>query len=365
MPEAFKDSLFSPAQVDALAGALAGVYPAFDRAAYQTRVYDAAWEGRALKARMRHLTEVIHGLLPQDYWAALDILYRALPAIRTIGGFVNLIPCDFVEQYGQGDWEASLPALEAFTQIGSAEFAVRPFIHADPDRILAQMRVWAGHDHPGVRRLASEGSRPRLPWGMALPALKADPAPLLPILEALKDDPSEDVRRSVANNLNDIAKDNPAFTVAVARRWLADPTPEREALVRHALRTLIKQGDPDALALLGYGTGGDFVVKDLGVTPETIAEGEAITLSFTIESQADTPLDLMIDYVVYHQRASGQQTPKVFKLTKRQLAPGETLTLSKRHSFKPVTTRRYYPGPHAVAVQINGVLSERVAFTLT
>ena len=159
---------------------------------------------------------------------------------------------DFVEVFGLDDYEASIPALEYFTQYMSAEFAVRPFIVKYPKQMLAQMLVWSKHTNPDVRRLSSEGSRPRLPWGIALPALKKDPAPVLPILEELKLDPSESVRRSVANNLNDIAKDHPEVTLQVLHSWQALDREEIAAITRHALRTLLKDGHPQALELLGY-----------------------------------------------------------------------------------------------------------------
>ena len=176
---------------------------------------------------------------------------KTLPLVSEFG-FVKMIFPDFVEVYGLDDWEASIPALEEFTQQTSAEFAIRPFIVRYPERTMAQMLEWAGHAHEGVRRLSSEGCRPRLPWAIALSALKADPSPILPILDRLKGDPSESVRRSVANNLNDISKDNPDVVIGVLRRWQADDTDEMHRLTSHALRTLLKAGNLDALALLGY-----------------------------------------------------------------------------------------------------------------
>jgi hypothetical protein len=215
-----------------------------------------------------------------------------------------------------------------------------------------------------VRRLSSEGCRPRLPWAVSLPALKADPSPILPILEQLKFDESEDVRRSVANNLNDIAKDNPQVTLDVLRRWQTHDTPEMQWIVQHALRTLVKAGDPAALSILGYGSQPEIVVRNLAVEPETVAIGGKMTFSFDIESTGHTPQELMIDYVMHLVRAKGKQTPKVFKLTKKTLAPGETLHITKWYSFAPLSTRKYYPGEHAVEIQINGALFGRKEFVV-
>jgi 3-methyladenine DNA glycosylase AlkC len=230
---------------------------------------------------------------------------------------------------------------------------------------MAQMRTWAGHPSPEVRRLATEGCRPRLPWGIRLPSLMADPAPILPILEKLKNDESESVRRSVANNLNDISKDNPDTVLETLRRWQADDRAEIRWITQHALRTLLKIGDPRALELLGYPSDAAVAVHNLVVEPEIAQIGDEITLSFDIESLSDEPLNLMIDYVVYHMRANGQLSPKVFKLAKREIEPHEAISIVKRHSFASVTTRRYYAGEHAIEPQINGSTFGRVTFALT
>ncbi len=363
MPEAFKDMFFQRPFFDDLVAALRAAYPEFDADAFLARIFDDRWNTRALKDKMRYATLTLHDFLPADYRTALALLRRIAPALDR-HGFEKMIFPDFVEVYGLDDWDVSLPALEQFTQQMSAEYAVRPFIVRDQSRMMAQMFAWAHHPSDSVRRLASEGSRPRLPWGMSLPALKADPGPILPILDALKNDPSEDVRRSVANNLNDISKDNPAVVLGVLRRWQADPTPEMQKIINHALRTLIKAGHPAALDLLGFSAGAAVAVKNMTVEPAAIMVGDSITFAFEIESTADTPQDLVIDYVVHLVRARGQTTPKVFKLTKRTIAPGETIRISKKHSFAPVTTRRYYPGEHAVEIQINGAQFERRSFAL-
>jgi 3-methyladenine DNA glycosylase AlkC len=363
MPEAFKDIFFQRPFFDDLVSALKAAYPAFDSDTFLARIFDDRWAARPLKDKVRHVTLTLHDALPLDYREALALLRRVAPAVDR-HGFEKMIFPDFVEVCGLDDWEVSLPALEQFTQQMSAEYGVRPFIVRDQDRMMAQMLTWAHHASPAVRRLASEGCRPRLPWAMSLPALKADPSPILPILDVLRNDPSEDVRRSVANNLNDISKDHPDVVLDVLRRWQADPSPEIQKIVNHALRTLVKAGHPGALDLLGFRAGASVAVKNLSVEPESICIGENVTFSFEIESTADAPQDLVIDYVMHLVRAKGQTTPKVFKLTKRTIAPGETIRITKKHSFAPVTTRRYYPGEHAVEVQINGAQFERQSFVL-
>ncbi len=357
----FKDSLFTPAMVADFAGAIREVHPSFDVAGFTARVFDARWATLELKERMRHITAALHDCLPGEYPVALEILKRADPA--RLHGFVAIVPADFVAAYGLGDLDRAIPALEHFTQRLSAEFAVRPFIIRYPERMMAQMVAWADHPSAEVRRLASEGCRPRLPWGVALPALKRDPTPILPILEKLKNDPSEPVRKSVANNLNDIAKDNPGVVLDVLRRWQqTDASPEVRWITQHALRSLIKAGHPDALALLGFGAAPEIAVRRVRVEPTHIPMGGAVTFSFEVESLAEEPQDLIIDYVVHLARARGKTSAKVFKLSKRTIQPGEVIRITRRHSFQAVTTRRYYPGRHALQPKINGQLFECVEF---
>ncbi len=364
MPDALKDTFFTLAFLNDLSAAITAVYPAFDGAVFLDRVLNEDWPGRELKARMRHITVTLRDFLPADYRAALDVLQRAAPAVSQYG-FDKMVFSDFVEVFGLEDWDASLPVLEAFTQEMTAEFAVRPFIEQDPPRMMAQMLAWARHPSEAVRRLASEGCRPRLPWAMRLPTLVADPAPILPLLDVLKDDESESVRRSVANNLNDIAKDHPEVVIEVLRGWQDHASPEIAWITRHALRTLLKQGHPGALALLGFEPDAAVTVRGLRVEPESVALGEEITVTCEIVSEGDAPQDLMIDYVMHFMKANGQLAPKVFKLTTRTLAPGEATTLRKLHSFRAITTRRYYPGPHAVEIQVNGTVLARQEFTVT
>ncbi|MGD8584973.1 MAG: DNA alkylation repair protein [Chloroflexota bacterium] len=360
-----KESLFSEESVTAFATAIQGVYPPFDVRAFLGGVFDRAWPDRALMDRMRHVTTVLHDGLPADYRQAAALLIEAAPRLAG-GGFIDMVPCDYAAVYGLDDLDASIPLLEEATKLTSAEFAVRPFIEKYPERMMAQMLAWAGHEHPGVRRLASEGCRPRLPWGMRLYDLVEDPAPILPILEKLKHDPEESVRRSVANNLNDISKDHPEVVLDLLRRWNAVEAGDQEIqwITGQALRTLVKAGDARALELLGYPADPQIAVRQVQVAPQRVAIGEAVTLTYELESTGETDQNLMVDYVVYLLRANGQQTAKVFKHKKITLAPGQVALIEKKQSFRPVTTRKYYPGPQAIAPQINGRLFERVEFEL-
>lgn len=364
MADALKDSLYGPVFIDELGKALAAVYPEFDQDRFHQFIYDAEWAGRALKQRTRHVTTVVHSLLPAEYRTALAILRAAAPRLVE-HSYASIFMPDFVEVYGLDDWETSLPALAYFTPFSSAEFAVRPFILRDPVRMMAQMVAWADDPNHHIRRLASEGCRPRLPWGMALVAFKQDPAPILPILERLKDDPQEYVRRSVANNLNDIAKDNPGVVIDLLRCWQPGASPDRQWVIKHALRTLLKQGQGDALNLLGYEGGAEVMVRDFHLNAASVVLGAEITFSFTLESTSAEDQNVMLDYVVYYHKANGKLAPKVFKLSAFQLGAGESRSFQRRLSFRPISTRVYYPGPHQVALQINGFEQGGLVFELT
>lgn len=358
---ALKDQFFQKYFFAELCVAIDAVFPAFDPAEFQALIYDDTWDGLALKEKMRHTTLALGAMLPDNFRIAVDILLDAA-AEFTQHDFGSLIFSDFVEVYGLDDWDTSIAALEQFTQYMSAEYAIRPFILRYPERTLAKMLDWASHENVAVRRLASEGCRPRLPWGIALPPLKEDPEPIIPILDRLKLDEYETVRRSVANNLNDISKDNPDVVLDVLYDWRQVPDEKIAWITQHALRTLVKQGHPDALLLLGYTDDPQIEVWNLALDADRVPMGGEVTFSFDVRSVSDEDQDLMIDYVLHLMRKNGMQTPKVFKITKRTLAPGETITISKTQSFAPITTRTYYPGAHGITVQINGLHCGRVDF---
>ncbi len=270
----------------------------------------------------------------------------------------------FVEVYGLEHFEVSVRAMKEITQRHSSEFTIRPFLVRYPDAMLAVLHEWVHDENFHVRRLVSEGTRPRLPWGMRLHQFVKDPTPTLALLEHLKDDPSEYVRRSVANHLNDITKDHPDLVLMTVRRWREGASQGTNWLIRHALRSLVKAGHPQALALLGYGEATVSLV-DFQVQPAQIELGQSVTFTFTLRNDAAAAQDLLIDYVVYYVKANGSTSPKVFKLNTRTVAPGETITIQKKHPIKPITTRVHYPGTHTIAIQVNGQNLGGSTFELT
>ncbi|MBW1596629.1 DNA alkylation repair protein [Streptomyces sp. JJ38] len=332
-------------------------------AAQETRGCGAVLEGLSFTERVTLIRNAVLADLPSDYPAFADVLRVALRDGDFTGWMIFPVT-EAVAVRGRDAFEPALALLAELTPRLTAETAVRPFLRADLERALRVMTPWTGHPDPHVRRLASEGTRPRLPWAPRIPALITDPAPALPLLDALYRDDSEYVRRSVANHLNDISRDHPDTAVAVAARWLDAPAPTTTRLVRHGLRTLVKSGHADALTLLGHSPDLPVAVDGPHIRTPEIRVGDHLVFDYAVTNTHDQTAHVVIDYVVHHVKANGGRTPKVFKLTTRSLDPGETWSATRRHSFKPISTRRYHPGIHAVQIQVNGRLHGETPFTL-
>jgi 3-methyladenine DNA glycosylase AlkC len=352
-----------------IANSIHRVYPTFRKA----ELISAADELKPLelKGRVRWVSAKLKELLPPNYPEALKILLRSTED-NVLSGFGLWPYTDFIENYGLEHRDLSLRALYQLTEKFTGEFAVRPFLQKYEKETLKQLQAWATDKNEHVRRWVSEGTRPRLPWGLRLQSFIKDPSPTIPLLEKLKYDEELYVRKSVANHLNDIAKDHSWFLIDLLTRWQKEAPQKHQDkidwITRHALRTLIKNGNPAALKLLGYGHDARVVAKNFTLSRGKIRVGEALEFSFRVEctqpkSRAKIQ-KLMIDYVVYHQKAGGKLSPKVFKLKNFTLRPGEKITVLKKHSFKKVTTRRYYAGNHAIEIQINGRRAGRKSFRL-
>lgn len=335
-----------------------GAYPGFNAWGFITDAIgkQAEWEQLALKARMRRITQTLGRYLPGDYQEALHILYAI---DESCSGFPYLFFPDFVAVYGQAEehWELSMAALARFTVKSSAEFAVRPFLLREPVRMMEQMAKWATDPNEHVRRLASEGCRPRLPWGEALSMFKHDPTLVLQVLELLKTDPSPYVRKSVANNLNDIAKDHPAVVLATARRWQG-VHPHTDWIVRHGCRTLIRQAEPEALALFGYaepaGAAALISSASLAAMPALLPAGGSCELRYELAVRTGEPVHIRIEYGIDFVKARGHTARKLFLLSDKTVAGGTHLCGVRIHNWADLTTRRHYPGRHRIALLVNG-----------
>ncbi len=352
--------IFNPARLRHIAGELAAVAPGVDMDRFLAAALDGL-DALSIMERVRRVAQSLRLVLPNDYRAALAILNKLAPRLNH--GFAAMALSDYVALYGQDDFDTSMRALADFTRFGSSEFAVRHFLRRDLVRTLAVMQGWASSPDEHVRRLASEGSRPRLPWSFKLPDIINDPARIVPILEALKADDSAYVRKSVANSLNDITKDDPAFALGLVENWDRDDTRTRW-IVRHALRGLIKKGHTGALARIGIEDRADVAVEDLRVTPGSVRIGGAVSIGFMLRSTSPDVQTLVVDYVVHYVKKSGAASAKVFKLKTVTLAAGQSLPIVKALSLKDLTTRTHHAGTHRVEVQVNGRRMGAAAFEL-
>jgi 3-methyladenine DNA glycosylase AlkC len=372
MPEPFKNLIHGGLVRDA-AGLLSRHWPDFDHQRFE-QLAAGGLEALEMKARAMQIADALQATLPADFDAAAALIEAVLAAPtgdervpasgpQGLAGWVLWAFGEFVARRGLDQPGRALRTLHAITQRFTAEFAIRPLLVAHPDLVLATLAGWVHDPSPHVRRLVSEGSRPRLPWGLRLQRLVDDPRPTLPLLAALQDDASAYVRRSVANHLNDIAKDHPDLVADWLEQHLPGATPARRALLRHASRTLIKQGHPRVLA--AWGVGQPFKGHlQFTLAPPRLRIGQALQLTLQLQSTARRAQTLAVDYVVHHVKAAGDTRPKVFKGWSVELAAQATVLLQRRHSMREVTTRRYHSGAHRVDIQLNGRVLASAGFEL-
>lgn len=359
----FKEFI-NPQTIQLLAKQVSATKRPFRRSLFTRRALKGL-DDLEMKQRVRQVSESLRAALDPAYETALATLVEALPPAQegtedTTNGFLYWPFLQFVEDFGPSEkthYTANMQALHAMTQRFSAEFAIRPFLAEEPDRTLAVLQKWSTDSSPHVRRLCSEGSRPRLPWGLRLNRFIEEKGATTPLLDALVDDPEEYVRRSVANHVNDIAKDHPDLSLELCGRWLEQAAPQsgqknRQRLIRHALRSLIKQGSPEALALIGYRAAQ--LKATLELEPEAVKLSEHTVMKLRLQSAEKSACPLLIDYAVHFIKANGSLSPKVFKWTEKTIEAKGELTIERKHVFRAVTTRRHYPGRHRIEILVNG-----------
>jgi 3-methyladenine DNA glycosylase AlkC len=331
----------------------------FDEDAFLADALDG-YQALELTPRARQIAQALGRHLPQDYERAIEILIASLgPKLQVaeltgMDVFVYLPHVFFVAEFGVDHFEASMRAQYELTQRFSAEYSIRVFLERYPQQTLGRLREWAFDSNAHVRRLVSEGTRPRLPWAPRLRAFQDDPRPVLELLDILKDDPELFVRRSVANNLTDIGKDNPAALIETCRRWMRDASPQRSWLVRHALRSAVKRGEPEALEILGFLPATGVQVGEIDITPAMASIGDSITFTVELSNEGSATQRLLIELRVHFVKANAHPSPKVFALKELELRPNGSVQLTKKISLAQHTTRTHYPGQHRVEVLVNG-----------
>ncbi len=349
---------FGPSAPRAIAAMIRAVHAKFPHDEFLADAL-AGYGPLALTARGQQVAAALHKHLPADFPRAVDILLESARqphdhvAKGGMAAFLYMPHLFYVARHGLDHFEDSMRAQHALTQVFTAEFSIRAFLEKHPEKTLARLHEWTRDPSHHVRRLVSEGTRPRLPWAPRLRAFQKDPAPVIELLEKLKDDPELYVRRSVANNLNDIGKDHPVLLTQVARRWLRDAGEQRRWIVSHALRSAVKRADAGALSALGFGGKAVVKLRGVSITPVSPRIGGHVTVAFELRNPGRKVQRLMVDLVVHFVKARGTGA-KTFKLKALPLPPGGVVKLSKKIGLQQLTTRRHYPGVHRVEALING-----------
>ena len=359
------DELIDPGVVARLRDSLRSVAPRLPLSALTEA--ERVVPGKRLRERVNIVRNALLDDVPAGFPAARRIVEDVI-TVPQFGGWMIWPASEFVtaralESGSTTDFDLAMDVLAQLTVGLSSEFAVRDLLLARPERALDTMHRWTGHENEHVRRLATEGSRAYLPWAKRVPWLIARPDATRAIIDAIYRDPAEYVRRSVANHLNDLSRVDPGVAAAIGRGWHGDPDANTSWVLRHGLRTLVKKGDAEALLLLGY-TGDGLRVGHPRLSSSTVTRGGTLEFSAMVTNDGSTNASVAIDYTLGFLRANGAMSPKTFKLASRRLAPGESVVVSKKHSFRPITTRTYYPGRHFITVQANGNVSFAAEFTL-
>lgn len=348
-------------------GHLKSVYPNLNAEEFLKAIFIEDWQALELKQRMKHSADVLHRTLPYSFEknAVLlqELVQQMLSNNKKNDSLALMFLADYMERYGINHLQASIQFMEILTELASCEFAVRPFIIKYPQPMIQQMKAWSAHPNPHVRRLASEGMRPRLPWAIALPEFKKNPAEILPILENLKADSSEYVRKSVANNINDISKDNPDIVFEIIKNWKGHAK-TTDWIIKHGCRTLLKQGHPQIFQYYGLTNNNHILLQEFTLANHNIPMGGELSFSFTIQNTDEQANELRLEYALFYKRLNANLSKKVFKISEKILQPNETISITKKQSFKPITTRKYYRGMHKIALIINGIEKEILEFEL-
>ena len=359
MPDLLKNRLNRKSLLE-FALAIQAAYGSFPVDEFLKSTMDETWDDMELMARGRQINLSLGKYLPADYGAAIGIIDEV---IKKYDGFAVYCLPEFVKIYWQDEenWDISINAMERYTQYASSEMAVRPFIINHEERMMAQMYAWSKHENEHVRRLASEGCRPALPWAPAINSFKKDPTPIIPILEQLKTDPSPYVRNSVANNLNDISKTHPNLVVKLARAWYGK-NERTDWIVKHGCRTLLKKGNNDALAIFGLYGSTSVDVVDFALGADAISLGDDIVFSFAV--LANEAAKIRIEYGVDYVKSNGKRNRKIFQISEISLKENQKKCYTKTHSFADVSTRKHYPGTHSIALIVNGAECGKLDFHL-
>ncbi|PJZ46561.1 DNA alkylation repair protein [Leptospira brenneri] len=324
---------------------------------FQKQVFSSPWRDMELKQRIDRLSDVLIQNWPGPIAGIYPNIISLISNLREKGvadfNFPYIFLNDLVTKTGLDDFETSMKALEKITVFSSAEFAIRFFYKHHFDKTLKQMQKWSKHKEAFVRRLASEGSRPMLPWGIGIPEIKRNPEIHLSIIKTLWDDENEIVRRSVANHLNDISKLNPNLVLEFCEGKFGK-SKELDKNLKHALRTLLKKGNKKALGFFSYNTKWKPAKIKLTLSKKEVKVGSSLEFEVFLEQTPKDKTKIRLEYKIGFLLSNGSYGHKVFQLGERVLLPKEKIKINKRHSFAPITTRVYYLGTQTISILLNG-----------
>ena len=352
--------LYNSAYVTLLATKLKEIEPSFNTEKFFNDVFDVHWEKKELKTRMQHIAVSLHKNLLGNYKKDVKLLQELFLKVNDKHSLENMLFAEYVALYGKDEPILSLDALEVFTINSSSEFAIREFLLLYEASTLERIYAWTQSKNEHIRRLSSEGVRPRLPWAKALPKYKKDPTPLFKIIEHLQHDSSPYVRKSVANLINDISKDHPEITLKLLRKLLKNRV--ESSLVKHAARTLLKAANKDALELFGYEIREDITLESLHFLPE-LSMGEEQSFSFRLTTPKKLG-KLRIEFALHLLRKNGTYNTKVFQIAQKEYDINR-VEIQKNYSFKNITTRKYYRGEQKISIIVNGDAYVSFSFMLT
>jgi 3-methyladenine DNA glycosylase AlkC len=342
--------------------ALTKVISGFDQYSFISQVKSPTWNDMELKQRMNHLMKETSHILPESFKSKMDVISQLIDILNDQGvksqNLEYIFFADLITEFGLENLDEAILAFEIVTRFTSCEFAVRKFIIKYPDQMKRQMLIWSEHENENVRRFASEGCRPLLPWGARLQELVKNPDSAIPILQNLKNDTSLYVRKSVANHLNDISRNQPELVLNIFKSWQKDRSERTNWIVRHGARTLLKQGNPGALSLFGTFSETPFSLFQWDISKDNVVLGDDINLVFSLRNDHTQSASFRIEYGIYFVKSNGTSSKKIFQVAEKSLLAGETITISKKHKFMDLTTRKHYAGVHKIGIVINGNESE-------
>lgn len=359
-------NVYNQAFFDTFLNNLDRVTTKLDRSKFKQQIFFEKWSNYELKDRMHHIAHTLHNYLNPDFKQAIKQIKKLVYILQQNninGGFEYMFIPDYIEIYGIEYIEDSITSFETITPFVSCEFAIRPFIIKNPEYVLAKMTTWSFNTNLHIRRLASEGCRPRLPWAMALPNFKKDPSPILPIIINLLNDSELYVRKSVANNLNDISKDNPEIVIKLTQKYYGD-TDNTNWIFKHANRNLLKAAEPTIMKIFGFGNHKQLDIQNFNISENKIYLGDDLHFSFQLINNSNQNSLVRLEYAIYYLKKNGTLSRKIFQISQNTYIANSNNTFTKKQHFKPISTRKYHFGEHKISIIANGKEFDLLSFNL-